>query len=277
MARCSWVPALETLTPSTAAISALASPAWNLSATSSRSRGSSVGERGADGGAAQRGLGVVLRRGGLDVGRVGGQRGGALAPPQLVERGVAGDAEQPGARRAAAGLVRALLAVCALERGRGDVLCRRAIAQQRGHVGVDVVARRPVERIEVQRRAGGPRWQWGGQRAGHIGYYGVAGNASQTGQVRNRSALRLFWVAHASCTDHPRARRSPLPPRRRPRRPRAPDVWATVNACDTHERPNQIGHPRRDGRAARARRACTCASASSSGQRGRWRTLKSSR
>ena len=45
----------------------------------------------------------VRRRGG--VLRVGGQRGGALAAAQLVERGVAGDAEQPGALAAPAGVV----------------------------------------------------------------------------------------------------------------------------------------------------------------------------
>ena len=105
MARCSWVPALETLTPSTAAISALSRPGVELEGDQLALARLERGERGADGGAPQRRLGGVLGRRGLEVGRLGGQRGGALAPAQLVERGVAGDAEQPGARRAAAGLV----------------------------------------------------------------------------------------------------------------------------------------------------------------------------
>ena len=98
MARCSLLPALETLTPSTAAISALSSPAWNLSATSSRSRGSSVASAART--AARRSAVSASSSGAwrLEVGRLGGQRGAALPPAQLVERGVARDAEQPGAR-----------------------------------------------------------------------------------------------------------------------------------------------------------------------------------
>src|SRR5688572_25878950 len=59
-----------------------------------------LGERGADGGAAERLLELLLRRL-ADGRRIGDQRGTALAPAQLVERGVAGDPEQPRALAAA--------------------------------------------------------------------------------------------------------------------------------------------------------------------------------
>ena len=59
---------------------------------------------------------------GRDVGRLGGQLGLAAAPAQLVEGGVAGDPEEPGARLAAAGVEAGALAVGALEGGRGDLL-----------------------------------------------------------------------------------------------------------------------------------------------------------
>src|SRR5204863_1193433 len=71
------------------------------------------GERGANGGAA---VGVVGGLGDRLVGRVGDERGRARAPAQLVERGVAGDAEQPGALAAAGAVEAAALAQRALER-----------------------------------------------------------------------------------------------------------------------------------------------------------------
>ena len=61
-----------------------------------------AGERGADGGALERALGGVVGRRRAGIRRLGGERRGALAPPQLVERGVARDPEQPGARAALA-------------------------------------------------------------------------------------------------------------------------------------------------------------------------------
>ena len=149
-ARCSSVPALETETPRTAASSALSRPAWNLRAISSRSRGGSAASAVRSGGAAQRGVGGVLGRGGLDVLGVGGEGGAALAAAQLVERGVARDAEQPGALGAARGLVGALAAVGALERARRHVLGRRAVAEQRRDVGEDVIARGAIQGLEVE-------------------------------------------------------------------------------------------------------------------------------
>ena len=61
-----------------------------------------AGQRGADRGAAQRVGGLLLGRRRVDVGGLGGERGGAPAPAQLVQRGVAGDAEEPCALRSRA-------------------------------------------------------------------------------------------------------------------------------------------------------------------------------
>src|SRR5213079_3313298 len=52
----------------------------------------------------------------------------AAAAPQLVERGVTGDAEQPLPGATAPGVELAPAAQRALERERGDVLRRRAVA-----------------------------------------------------------------------------------------------------------------------------------------------------
>ena len=103
------MPAFDSVIPSTAAISALARPAKNLSATSSRSRGAQPVERGAEREAALALLDALGRGGAVGVDRLGGQLGLAPAPAQLVEGGVAGDPEQPGARLAAAGSKRARL------------------------------------------------------------------------------------------------------------------------------------------------------------------------
>ena len=125
MARCRRVPAFETLTPSTLASSALSSPAWNFSAISSRSRAGSSAS------AAR----TAARRSACSASLVGRRRrrprGSApasrvrLRAAQLVERGVAGDAEQPRALAAAPASKRCALAVRALERQRGHVLGRR--------------------------------------------------------------------------------------------------------------------------------------------------------
>ena len=235
MARCSCVPALETLTPSTAAISALSRPAWNFRATSSRSRGSSRSRAART--AARRSAASAWSsgRGGLEVGRVGGQRRRALAPPQLVERGVAGDAEQPRARRPAGRLVGALLAVRALERVRGHVLGCRVIAQQRRHVGEDVVPRGAVERLEVQRGAGRPGGGWKGQ-GGHAGTTPASGihhrNFSASGTVLARQMRRTILTR----SPH-RARRGRSAAEAR----KAEPPWATVNVCDTMDHPNEVG------------------------------------
>src|SRR5439155_16314709 len=61
---------------------------------------------------------------------------------------VAGDSEQPGAPRSALRVEAPAAPVGALEGQGGDVLGRRAVAQQPGHVGVDVVAISPVEFVE---------------------------------------------------------------------------------------------------------------------------------
>ena len=168
-----------------------------------------------------------------------------------------------------AGLVGALLAVGALERGGGDVLGRRAIAQQRRHVGVDVVARRPVERLEVQRRAGRARWDLGGQRAGHIRYYDGARNPSQTPRSRQTPqprALRLFRDADAHAARDPARRAAGGASAAAAEAARAAGARATSGRRSTSAT-RRRGRTRSASAAAwtgwRARRACTCASASS--------------
>ena len=123
-----------------------------MSATSSRSRPSSFAR------AATRTSRRSLRSTALDDGeagcvhRVGGQLGLAAAAPQLVERRVAGDPEQPGAAAAPLRVEAGALAVGALEGGGGDVLGRGAVAKQAGGVGVDVVAAGAVELLEGEVR-----------------------------------------------------------------------------------------------------------------------------
>ena len=156
MARCRSVPTWFALTPSTSAMSPLERSAWYLSAISSRSLAASVpsarrtASRSAASSAASSGPGSYVGAGSSAV-------VDALAAPQLVERRVAGDAEQPRARGPAAGVEAGAALVRALERLGGDVLGRGAVSQQRRGVGEDVVPRVPVERIEVERadRGGG--------------------------------------------------------------------------------------------------------------------------
>ena len=91
--------------------------------------------------------------------RARGELRAALAPAQLVERRVARDPEEPRALGAAARIEGALLAERALEGGGGDLLGRRAVAQQRGGVGVDGVRAgcdRAPRRRRRRSRAPGP-------------------------------------------------------------------------------------------------------------------------
>src|SRR5215212_3643480 len=105
-------------------------------------------ERGGDRQAALAVLGALLHAEAGEVGRLGGQLRLAAPPAQLVEGGVAGDPEEPGARLAAPRVEAVALAVGALKRRRGHFLGRRAVAEQAGDVGVDVVAAGAVEAVE---------------------------------------------------------------------------------------------------------------------------------
>ena len=251
MARWSWVPALETLTPSTAASSALSSPAWNLSAITSRSRGGRPASalRTAARSSARSAASSVAR-GGVD--RLGDQGGDALAAAQLVERGVARDPEQPGARPALARVVGAGLAEGALERLGGDVLGGGAAVQQRDDVGVHVVARIAVERVEVEAgRPGGCRgFERGAHRAGH-------GGTTSRRDFRHNSFLPLPFFRYArSSRRMSRHRRSPS--RRRRSRPRARRIGGQPVGDGQRLRhgqaPERGRHPRLDaGRPARGR------------------------
>ena len=117
MARCRSVPALVALTPSTSAISALERLGVvlqrdQLAVARGRARPSARAHGVALGGE----LGRLVRARASAAGAGSSAVGGALAPAQLVQRGVAGDAEQPRARRAAAGVEAAAAPVGALER-----------------------------------------------------------------------------------------------------------------------------------------------------------------
>src|SRR5581483_3932072 len=118
-------------------------------------------ERRPQGGAPQRGVGGLLGGRGALVGRLRRELRAPAPPAQLVERGVAGDAEEPCAPRPPAGPIGPALAEGALEGLGGDVLGGGAIAEQPGHVGVDVVAALAVERLEgevgLARRVAGRR------------------------------------------------------------------------------------------------------------------------
>ena len=111
--------------------------------------GGQSGEGGADGRAPQRDVGPIVRPGGLHVLRVGDEGRKPPAAAQLVERRVARNPEEPGPLLAPAAIERPAPAVGSLEGERSHVLGRRAVVQEGGHVGVDVIAARAVERFEA--------------------------------------------------------------------------------------------------------------------------------
>ena len=111
-------------------------------------------ERLAHGGATQRDLGPVLDPAARILGLARPRVGQPPAAAQLVESRVARDAEQPGSLLAAAAIKGPPAPVGPLEGQRGHVLGRRRIAQQRGHIGVDVVTAGAIERLEALPRAG---------------------------------------------------------------------------------------------------------------------------
>jgi hypothetical protein len=163
---------LEAETPRTSAISALFSPAWNFRAMSSRSRGSRVASASLGCLRLAFGRGLVGRR-------LVGELRAALAPAQLVERGVACDPEEPRPLGPAARIERALLAKGALERAGGDLLRRRAIAQQRGRIREDGVRAGSVERLERGADVRGRLVYGHRQGVLHIGCYGAGADSSQ--------------------------------------------------------------------------------------------------
>src|SRR5439155_23263229 len=105
-------------------------------------------ERGGDGEAPLAVLGALLKPEATQVGGLSGQLRLAAAAAQLIEGGVAGDAEEPGTRFTAPRVEAVALAVGALEGGRGHFLGRGRVAEEAGDVGVDVVAAGAVEAVE---------------------------------------------------------------------------------------------------------------------------------
>ena len=108
--------------------------------------------------AAQRQLELVVGGRGHVVGGLGFEPRSAPAPPQLVERGVARDPEQPRLVAATPPAVGGAPPVGALERLGRHVLGRRAVAQQRRHVCVDTREGPLVQRGE-RLRIGSSRYR----------------------------------------------------------------------------------------------------------------------
>ena len=100
--------------------------------------------------------------------------------------------------------------------------------QQRDDVGVHVVARVAVQRIEVERRPRGCR----GDRASSWtrGYYERLERNHHTtsgGHVLRSTCAGALLVGRFAAARRPRAGRG--------------GRWATVNVCDTAEHPNEVG------------------------------------
>ena len=174
MARCRRVPALDAETPRTSAISALSRPAWNLRAMSSRSRGGRRRERGADG-AARWSARSASSSSGAGVASAGSAASAAVRLRRRSSSSAALRAIPNSQARSCRGAAskRARLRNARSNALRGDVLGGRAVAQQRRDVGVDVVARRAVERLEVEAGAGRAWWERERSRCWSRRYYGA--------------------------------------------------------------------------------------------------------
>ena len=105
-------------------------------------------QRRAHRGASQRHLGAVLDPGAGDVLRLGHERRQAPAPAQLVQRRIAGDAEQPRPLLAAPAVEGQPAPIGPLERQRGHVLGRGAVAQQRADIREHIVTAGAVQQLE---------------------------------------------------------------------------------------------------------------------------------
>ena len=221
-ARCRRVPACGLADADHAGDLPLDSPAWNFRAISSRSRGSTP-ERGADGGAAVR---VVVGPG--DPSAAGSMTKVAVprSSPQLVERGIASDPEQPGALGPAGPVEAAPLSTARARTERRDVLGGGAIAQQRGHVGVDVRSAGAVERLERRGWCRSRRQRHG--RGSHVRTTNEAAFITG-GAIFVAMPVRRMVLCVSS--------RSP-PCRRAPRRTRA---LGDDEICDTASNPDTIG------------------------------------
>jgi hypothetical protein len=148
----SLVPALVSEVPITPAISPLVSPAKNFSPTTLALAWLEAGDRRSERGPPNGHLGGLV--GGRERFILGFRR--ELRPPgpapELVERGVPRDPEQPGPPASPRRIECAPPPVGALERLRGHVLGSGPIPQEAGDIRVDVVAARAVELLE--RRVG---------------------------------------------------------------------------------------------------------------------------
>ena len=229
-ARCRRVDALVGEMPSTLGDLVVVEAAVEAQGDELAVAGVELGQRGADGDAARGLVGVVGR-----ADRVR-QRGDPLSPPQLVERGVAHDPEQPGAVAPAPGVEGVRAAQRPLEGDRRDLLGRRPVAQQRRRVGEHVVHAGAVQRLEG--------------RVGHVGpteqdpevSQGAAADRVRSapkppaarGYVADVRAMRSVAAAIVGtlALAGPVAARASVSTEK---------PWATVNVCDTKDHPDAFG------------------------------------
>ena len=197
---------------------------------------------------------------------VGDERRMALAPPQLVERRVARDPEQPRALLAAAPVEGAPAPVGALERERGDVLgrcCGRRAASQRTRTrrrGWSGRAARSAPSCDCC--APGRAWP---PYLSHPHYDEASGSSRSHRQIVLKATwcrsgapgcqnvdvvpIRLFagalLVVVLAVVATPALGSTSVPTpnqiRARSTAPSAPSVWATINVCDTRKHPRTIG------------------------------------
>ena len=154
--------------------------------------------------------------------RARAERPGGAAAAQLVERGVAGDPEQPRARPAAGRT--SALAVRALERLAITSSAARPVADQRRDVREDVPASPGTGRRSLARR-----WRWF-ERS-------MLTSVLRRCPARPSHAMRRLPRCSSLLV--------PLALTAAPALDESPHLWATVNICDTAQSPDTIGSARR--------------------------------
>ena len=252
-ARCRRVPALETETPRTAASSALSSPAWNLRAISSRSRGGRVAS------AARRAARRQAASAASSAGAASTSAGSAAsAALRLRRRSSSSAALRAMPNSQARSRCRARPCRCA---GAGTRARTRSRSRPRPPSGRAAASRRRRTRRRA-RRGRAPRSR--GRRGS--GWSGGEGSTCWSRQyydaAEHPSQMIRCWFCHvcgarSSSPCSLLALGAAVPAHAAERK-----LWATVNVCDTAAHPTRSASARRCRAGAHARR-CACASASS--------------